>query len=173
VEADLASVQSGKQNRITGSCPSGMALTSIDEDGAVTCEPWRGNEGHYSVAAPMFVGLHRRVEPSHGTCEYRPRDGTLIGFISGTEWNDCFAVAQLQLAEGVEITGASCRAYDQSAAGRIWVTLIARHAGTRNSSVSPSDTFLGTAFTSGTGLAISRSSRSIPRPAGPGRGRGS
>jgi hypothetical protein len=86
----------------------------------------RANEGHYSVSASTFVGLHH--DPAgwdHDTCEYRVIDrGYHFGYIhSGTEQDSCYAMAQLQLPDGAEITGVSCRVHDATTQGRIRVWL--------------------------------------------------
>jgi hypothetical protein len=112
-DARVTAVENSKQNRITGSCPAGMAVAAIDADGSVTCEQWRPNEGIFSVALSAFVPY----DGGGPSCQYVANLLSSAGYFRGNSISNCHAVAQVQLPEGAEITRGVCRLIDSSAVG--------------------------------------------------------
>ncbi len=142
VESSVGSLENNKQNRITGSCMPGMAVTSIGADGSVTCEQWRASEGAYQVSPWSFVGEGGQADG----CEYRPSHTfQSMGFFTGVQTNHCRAIAQLQLPQGAELAGVTCRVTDARPGNmRIYAELVANNARTFDLTQSSSTSYLAT-----------------------------
>ena len=142
VESSVGSLENNKQNRITGSCMPGMAVTSIGADGSVTCEQWRESEGSYQVSPWAFVGEGGQTDG----CEYRPSHTfQSMGFFTGTQINHCRAIAQLQLPQGAELAGVTCRVTDAKPGNmRIYAELVANNARTFDLTQSSGTSYLAT-----------------------------
>jgi hypothetical protein len=151
-EARLAAVESGKQNRITGACPEGSAVTEIGADGSVTCDQVRRLEDVYALSPHSFVSEGGGVD----NCTYIASHLYSGGYFRGTQTNDCRAIAQLHLPDGAEVTGMSCHAYDSTANNiRIQPILIRTTARTFDPNAANTDATLLTGPSSnGTGAQL-------------------
>jgi hypothetical protein len=151
-EARLTAVESGKQNRITGACPEGSAVTEIGADGSVTCDRVRLLEDVYALSPHSFVS----EGGGRDNCTYIASHLYSGGYFRGTQTNQCRAIAQLHLPDGAEVTGMSCRAYDSAADNiRIQPILLRQTAHTFDLNAANTDATLLTAPSSnGTGAQL-------------------
>jgi hypothetical protein len=101
-DSRLSAVESGKQNRITGECQPGMAVTSIDADGSVTCDEWRRSEGVARLVVPTLTPMS---DPA--TCHFQYSFNGFRGTASV-----CWLGAQVYLPQGAEVTELSCEVID-------------------------------------------------------------
>lgn len=106
----LTEVESGKQDRITGTCSVGSAVTAVAADGSVTCDKV-ATAGVVSVAADAFGSRH---ESSFHTdrCAYNS-DAGMGGYFGGSG-GYCTAKAAVSLPHGATVTGFSCAVRDSS-----------------------------------------------------------
>jgi hypothetical protein len=62
-DARLTTVETNKQNVVTGSCPAGSAIRSVAANGSVTCQSTGGNVGFTSVSSAAGVPIADNVAP--------------------------------------------------------------------------------------------------------------
>jgi hypothetical protein len=105
----LTTVETTKQNIVSGTCPAGSAIRAIAANGTVTCQSTGGNVGYASVNAAVAV-------PETGTT------ATLLGVAGGgigryqTSVGSDFLVAPIVLPQGATITALSFTCYRNNAA---------------------------------------------------------
>lgn len=101
-DARVTAIEGGKQNRITGECQPGMAVTGIGADGSVKCVEWRRREEILKLSVPTLQPF------STNSCVF---DFQTRSF-SGSHTNFCRLVAQVHLPHGAEVTGIACDVRD-------------------------------------------------------------
>lgn len=116
----LQQVETNKQDRITGTCAPGSAVTAVAADGTVTCGRAQAG-GAVSVSQYAFSSNH---EGNFYTarCGYQG-EPVVGGWFSGSG-QYCTAQAPLSIPDGVTITGFSCLVYDNSGAGATTASIL-------------------------------------------------
>lgn len=105
-DSRLSNVETNKQNRVTGTCAVGGAVTAIAADGSVTCGAFPA-AGAVSVGRAAFSSM---AEDAVATCAYRSYSES--GHFVGTSTYICTAEAAVSLPHLATMTGLSCLVYD-------------------------------------------------------------
>ena len=111
-DARLTTVETNKQNIVTGTCPTGSAIRAIAANGTVTCQNAGGNVGFVSVSSAAGVPSSSSVQtslciifcPAFGRFQTAPAGSGLL-------------VVPIQLPHGATITAFSYTCYCNDIAG--------------------------------------------------------
>lgn len=108
----LTTVETNKQNIVTGSCAAGSAIRAVSANGTVTCQSTGGNVGFTSVSSAAGVPSSSTVQTSLCVifCNAFGR------FMSGPSGSSGFLAVPIQLPHGATITGFSYACFCNSAA---------------------------------------------------------
>jgi hypothetical protein len=111
-----------KQNRVTGTCAAGTAMTSVAADGSVGCAPV---EADGAVSVPN-TSLVEATVAALDECRLVHGDGASFFTGSMHAVSQCIALAPLALPHGATLTGLSCRVSDTYGLGDLTVSLYRR-----------------------------------------------
>lgn len=113
-DARLTTVETNKQNVVTGSCPAGSAIRAVAADGTVTCQNAGGNVGFASVNAIVAVPIpFFAPTPTITGCLLCTASGAFA--TSGSA--NGFIAAPIVLPQGATITSFSSSCVCNDAAG--------------------------------------------------------
>jgi len=108
-DARLTTVETNKQNLVTGTCPAGSAIRAVAANGTVTCQSTGGNVGFASVSSAAGVPLNTSVQTSLCVifCNAFGRFQSSTVSITGGTIASSFLVVPIQLPHGATITAFS------------------------------------------------------------------
>jgi hypothetical protein len=110
-----------KQDRVTGTCAAGTAISAVAANGNVTCVPPLA-DGAVAVPGTALV-----LAMSGPATECQITHSPNWSFFLGSERSDrCFALAPLTLPHGAVLTNLSCSVNDSYAEGDLHVILYRR-----------------------------------------------
>lgn len=112
-DARLTTVETNKQNLVTGACPAGSAIRAVAANGTVTCQSTGGNVGFTSVSSAAGAPSSSTVQTSLCVifCNAFGR------FMSGPNGSSGFLAVPIQLPHGATITGFSYACFCNAAVG--------------------------------------------------------
>jgi hypothetical protein len=111
-----------KQNRVTGTCAAGTAMTSVAADGSVGCAPVEADGAVAVPASALTLAVNGTLD------ECLLVNGTNDALFTGSTHpvTRCRAVAPVMLPHGATLTSMSCRVADIFDGGDVSVDLIGR-----------------------------------------------